>query len=169
MTFRFLSQQAAPIPIDVMAYRSDRPEVKPFLSVAHGGRRSDWLLGRGISIMARSHYGRLHAIGRRYVCSPSLHQRWAQARGKRYSAESVGESQVTLGVCVSLSLQKKREEFRRPDLVEVWKTPLPSSLALATFVQRNAGVAFPTTSKTRNLNQWNTDSDSEKGKRERRP
>jgi hypothetical protein len=38
MTLGFLSTQAAPIPIDVMAYRSDRPGVKPVFSLARRGR-----------------------------------------------------------------------------------------------------------------------------------
>lgn len=49
-----LSNEAAPIPIDMMAYRSDRRGVKPIATLALRGRSIDWLLARGFSIMARS-------------------------------------------------------------------------------------------------------------------
>ena len=55
---------------------------------------------------------------------------------------------MTLGSLYLSPPQKKREEFRNPDLVEVWKTPLAYPQASASLAQPNAGVAFPTTSKT---------------------
>jgi hypothetical protein len=66
---------------------------------------------------------------------------------KGSSAESVGESWATCGLC-HLSLFNKTGKNSRTDLVEVWKTPMGYLQSLAALAYPNFGVAFPTTSKT---------------------